>query len=231
VNEYQKMQRKQAVDTVMLIMFIVAIIALAAIIIKTIYNHYGNDTSPIRESYEHDTPPVDAASYSVVYWFEDDAPTVQMPAPHPPSLTPAEIEEQATEATTEVKATYTYDLTDYEKSLLYFMSDGEGGYSIEARQACIEVCLNRTYHSDKFKQTTISEILFAPKQFQTMHKYPENYVPTAEAVEALERILRGEKILDETVLYFSASYVPASKIARGLVFYGEYGGNFFYQQN
>ena len=144
--------------------------------------------------------------------------------------------EAVTEATTEqnpvetVEKSEIYILTDEEKNMLCFMSESEGNYSIESRMACMQVAINRIY-AGQFKQNNIRDILFAPKQFQTMQNYYAGYEPAEEAVEALNRILLGEDIFNgEFALYFSMPHIPANKIARNLYFITKIGGNNFYGQ-
>jgi len=141
-----------------------------------------------------------------------------------------------TEAVTEPEvATEKYIFTDEEKNMLCFMSDTEGKDSVESRQACMQVAINRIY-SDKFKQDAIRGVLFTLKQFQTMRRYYAGYEPTGEAIEALSRILMGDDIFGgETPLYFAATWISPAKImgklAYQLYFIKEIGGNRFYGQN
>ena len=122
-----------------------------------------------------------------------------------------------------------YSLTDEEKNMLCFVADSEDNKSSSSRQAVMQVILNRT-QSAKFPNT-IKEVLYAPKQFQTIKKYSAAYEPSAEALQALEQLLYGEDIFnEEQALYFSAPRVKPQKIAKGLYFISSF-GNYYYGQN
>ena len=177
-NEYQKWRQKQINDFIILLLFVAFVASLLAItIIYTNYTHT-DDTDATHNSYANDSPipanVANAVSGVAIDWSDVDVLTAPY-APCPAGIAAEEIE-QTTEATTEqereIKPQYEYNLSDYEKNLLCFMAEGEGGYSIESRMACMSVAINRAYHSDRFKQDNIHDVLFAPKQFQTMHKYP-----------------------------------------------------------
>jgi spore germination cell wall hydrolase CwlJ-like protein len=122
-----------------------------------------------------------------------------------------------------------YDLTDEEKRLLCFVSDKEDFTSVESRQAVMQTVMNRT--ADERFPDNIADVLYAPKQFQVMKMYSEDYAPSDEALEALDRILYGEDIFGgANVLFFAADYVEPHRIAKGLYAVLEVGGTIFYRQ-
>ena len=123
-----------------------------------------------------------------------------------------------------------YDLTEEEKNMLCFVSELEDSFSVESRLAVMKTVINRV-ESKKFPNS-IYEVLFAPKQFNTMKKYYKGYTPTEEAVSALNRLIYGEDIFDgENVLFFANKKVSPRKIARGLYLISSAYGNNYYGQN
>lgn len=137
--------------------------------------------------------------------------------------------EAAVQTVEAVKQLSRYELTDEEKRMLCYVSDSEDHTSISSRQGVMQVVMNRVA-SDKFPDS-ITDVLYAPKQFQVMKRYNDDYIPSEEALEALECLLRKECIFgDEEALFFARADVPSHKIARGLELVAEIGGSAFYKQ-
>ena len=108
-----------------------------------------------------------------------------------------------------------YNLTDEEKRMGCFVADHEDHTNIESRQCIMQVIMNRV--NDERFPDTVYDVLYAKKQFTCMKYYGADYTPSDEAVEALRLLLYGEDIFDgANAVYFAASYVKPSRIARGL---------------
>jgi hypothetical protein len=155
------------------------------------------------------------------------------PIPEPPVITtvPPDFNYLYAGLTAETAEPVTarYDLTDGEKRLLCFVSDSEDSTSVESRQSVMQTVLNRVY--DERFPDNVTDVLYAPKQFQVMKTLSDDYTPSDEALEALERILYGEDIFGgANVLFFSAADIPPHRIAKGLYAVAEIGGTIFYGQ-
>ena len=123
-----------------------------------------------------------------------------------------------------------YELTDEEQHMLLYMADHEDNSSIEGLQAVMQVAINRLT-SEKFP-STLADVLFQPRQFYVMSQYSSNYEPSEEAEEALHRLLYSDNIFaGEEALFFAASRVKPSNIARGLYIIVEIGGTRFWGQD
>jgi len=122
-----------------------------------------------------------------------------------------------------------YNLTAEEKNMLCFVADCEDNSSIESRQAVIKVIINRV-ESEKFPDT-IKDVLYQKKQFSVMKQYKSDYVPSVEALDALDRILYGADIFDgANALFFAANYVNPVCIAKSLYLVAEIGETKFWGQ-
>jgi len=122
-----------------------------------------------------------------------------------------------------------YTLTDEEKNMLCYVAETEDNTSVESRMAVIQTVLNRT-ESAKFPDT-VKEVLYAPKQFQTIRRYTAAYEPSAEALEALDRVICGEDIFDGgTALFFASKRVLPQKVARGLYLIASFGNHYYGQK-
>jgi len=135
------------------------------------------------------------------------------------------------EPTTEPEPQPRYILTDDEKRLICFVADSEDHSSIGSRQCVMQVIMNRV-ESEKFpKQNTVTDVLYTPNQFSVMKLYDDKYTPSDEALEALEQLLYGDDVFDgECAIFFAATYVNPSRIAKGLYLVMESGGSRFYSQ-
>jgi len=123
-----------------------------------------------------------------------------------------------------------YILSEEEKHMLCFVADREDHTSVESRLAVMQVVMNRTYHSDKFPES-VYDVLYQQKQFGVMKRYTAECTPSADAAEALARLLCGDDIFaGECALFFAANHVNPSRIARGLYLVAEVGKSKFWGQ-
>ena len=123
-----------------------------------------------------------------------------------------------------------YILTDEEKRMICFVADCEDNSSIKSRQAIMQVIMNRV-ESDKFPDT-VKDVLYQKKQFVTIKQYKNDYIPSNEALEALNRILYGNNIFNgECALFFAAKYVNPARIAKSLYLIAEIGETKFWGQS
>lgn len=122
-----------------------------------------------------------------------------------------------------------YTLTAAEKHLLKFVADREDSHSVESRLAVMQVVMNRV--NDGRFPNTVRDVLFQQSQFHVMPRYHTGYVPSAQAHEALERLLYGTCIFGgANAIFFAASRVSPDRIARRLYLIAEIGGSRFWGQ-
>jgi len=123
-----------------------------------------------------------------------------------------------------------YNLTDKEKNMVCFVADCEDNSSIESRQAIIQVIMNRV-ESEKFPDA-IKDVLYQNKQFNVMKQYKSDYVPSDNALKALDIVLYGDDIFGgENALFFAANYVNPAGIAKSLYLIAEIGETKFWGQS
>lgn len=113
---------------------------------------------------------------------------------------------------------YIYNITDDERELLLKLVYREAGIeSIECQMAVLQVVFNRVA-SDSFKDDNIYDIVYEDGQFEpTCYSNFESTVYNDENVEALERVLEGEKIIPDDVLYFWSTAIDVN--TQGTWFY------------
>ena len=122
-----------------------------------------------------------------------------------------------------------YTLTVAERHLLKFVADREDSHSVESRLAVMQVVMNRV--NDNRFPNTVRDVLFQQNQFHVMPRYHTGYIPTAQAYEALERLLYGECIFNgANAIFFAAARVSPDRIARRLYLIAEIGGSRFWGQ-
>ena len=122
-----------------------------------------------------------------------------------------------------------YTLTSAEKHLLKFVADREDSYSVESRLAVMQVVMNRV--NDNRFPDTVRDVLFQHNQFHVMPRYHTSYVPSAQACEALERLLYDDCIFGgANAIFFAAARVSPDRIARRLYLIAEIGGSRFWGQ-
>lgn len=99
---------------------------------------------------------------------------------------------------------------DYERELLERLVECEAGAeSMEGKIAVVNVVLNRI-KSEKFPDS-ISEVIYQKNQFEpvvTGAIYQKT--PSEESKEAVKRAFLGERVIDEGILYFWASWLDSS---------------------
>lgn len=105
---------------------------------------------------------------------------------------------------------YIYDITDEERELLLKLVHREAGIeSIECQIAVLQVVFNRVA-SDEFEDT-IYDVIYSKGQFEpTTYSNFEKTVYNEENVEALERVLKGEKVVSDDVLFFWSTAIDVS---------------------
>lgn len=113
-----------------------------------------------------------------------------------------QICKEAEEAEKPIENKYIYDITNEERELLLKLVYREANTeSVECQMAVLQVVFNRTV-SDSFGGS-IHDVVYAKGQFEPV--LCSNFETTTyneTNVKALERVLKGEKIIPDDVLYF-----------------------------
>lgn len=145
--------------------------------------------------------------------------------PAPPVVVEEVIVEELIIATRQAR----YTLTAAEKHMLKFVADREDSHSVESRLAVMQVVMNRV--NDSRFPNTVRDVLFQRNQFHVMPRYHTSYVPSAQAAEALERLLYDACVFGgANAIFFAASRVSPDRIARRLYLIAEIGGSRFWGQ-
>ena len=117
------------------------------------------------------------------------------------------------EATTKIATEegYVYNITENERKLLLKLVFCEANTeSIECQMAVIQVVFNRVAH-DAFPNN-IHDVLYEKHQFSPVGtKWFNNAKYNKNNIEALERVLKGEKIVSENVMFFWSTKINVSK--------------------
>jgi len=110
-----------------------------------------------------------------------------------------------------VEDEYVYDITEQERELLLKLAFCEANTeSIECQMAAIQVVFNRTA-SDAFPDN-IHDVLYADYQFSPVGtSWFDNAEYNDKNVEALERVLKGEEIVSENVVFFWSTAIDVNE--------------------
>lgn len=122
-----------------------------------------------------------------------------------------DVVEDVVEAIPKPAEEYTYNITEDERELLLKIAFCEANSeSIECQMAVIQVILNRV-ESDIFPNS-IHDVLYASNQFSPVGTtWFSNAEYNERNIEALERVLKGEKVISENVVFFWSSAVDVSE--------------------
>lgn len=129
------------------------------------------------------------------------------------------------------KQEWKYELTDEELRLIACVIEREDNTDADSLAACAEVILNRIGNPKFRGQDTVTEVLYARGQFQTVWMIEEGTKPSEEAVNAVLAVFRdGESVVGEEAIFFSAKNVEGTRIANNLYLIDIVGGSAFWGQ-
>ena len=103
-----------------------------------------------------------------------------------------------------------YYPSEYERKLLERLVECEAGVeSLTGKIAVVNVVLNRI-KSDAFPNT-ITDVIYQKNQFEpVVTGIIDNKEASQESIEAVKRAFKGERVVDEGILYFWASWLDSS---------------------
>ena len=148
-------------------------------------------------------------------------------------VTAESVTEAVTTTVETVEKPLRYILTGDEKRMISVVAWNADHTDDDSLACIIQTILNRVYETDKFPDA-VESVLRQPKQFESCDMVLcDTYLYDCDRISAIiDSICDGYDPFDgELALYYSASYVPSSKIATNLLLIKIAGGSKFYGQN